>query len=256
MLKADFYRSFLSVGFWVGIASTIAVLYYGSVGMTGNNVSAIAAFNNTFKYNNIANLLFLTATFAYSAGFCIDWQTRFTFPLLIRSGKIAYILSKCITTAVSGGLAVAIGASIFIGCICMTHPSLLPSINEIEVEFSAQAFGDLLMKGQVVLFFLSYLYIIFLLAVFFSSLGLLISGYLPNRYAAYIVPFALGFVMNQIANVFHLPIWLDPAKLATVQIFGMPTAVILWKETAAFLSFTIICDILFIQIAGRRIANG
>lgn len=256
MLKADFYRAFRSTGFVVGIFSTIAIFYFGSIGMISQNVSAVAAFNNTFKYNNIANLLFLAATFTYSASFCIDWQTRFTFPLIIRSGKTAYMLSKCIATAVAGGLSVAIGAAIFIGCVCVTQSSILPSVYEIKMEFANQAFGDLLLKGQAPLFFISYLYIIFMQAMFFSSLGLMMSSYWPNRYIAYISPFALSFMLNQIANFLSLPIWLDPVKLATARIFGASASTILWIATATFLSLTIICDVLFIRTAKRRISNG
>ncbi len=256
MLKTDFYRAFLSTGFVIGIASTVAIFYFGSVGMKTHNDSAVAAFNNTYKYNNISQLLFLTATFAYSAGFCIDWQTRFTYPLIIRSKTNAYMLSKCITAAVTGGLSVATGAFIFISCICLTQPSILPQPLEINVEFSSQAFGDLLVAGQAGLFFLSYLYIIFLSAAFFSSLGLLVSGYLPNKYAAYIAPFTLGFMMNQIANMLHLPIWLDPVKLSTAKIFNASTSTILLRATTTLLSFTIICAVLFIYKAKRRISNG
>jgi hypothetical protein len=252
----DFYRGFFSVGFGIGICSAAAIFYFGSVGMIAHNVSAVAAFNNTFKYNNISNLLILSATFPYAASFCIDWQTRFAFSIMIRSKKTAYVLSKCITAAVAGGLAVAIGAAIFIGYVCVTQPGILPEAIAIEMEFSNEAFGDLLVKGKAALFFLSYLYIIFLQAAFFSSLGLMISAYLPNKYVAYISPFALSFMLNQIANVFDLPIWLDPVKLATARVFGTTAPTILWMATATFLSLTIICDILFIRTAKRRLANG
>ncbi len=224
--------------------------------MISHDVSAVAAFNNTFKYNNISKLLILSATFAYAASFCIDWQTRFAFSVIIRSRKTAYALSKCIATAVAGGLAVAIGAAVFIGYVCVMQPSILPEAIDLQMEFSSQAFGDLLVKGEATLFFLSYLYVIFLQAFFFSSLGLMISDYIPNKYVAYISPFALSFMLNQVANVFDLPIWLDPVKLATARIFGVKASTILLMATATFLSLTIICDILFIRTAKRRITNG
>ena len=256
ILKTDFYRAFLSSGFGIGIFSTVAIFYFGSVGMISHNVSAVAAFNNTFKYNNISNLFILSATFAYTASFCTDWQTRFAFSIIIRDEKITYALSKCISVAVAGGLAVAIGAAVFIGYVCVMQPSILPEAIQIEMEFSNEAFGDLLVKGKEALFFLSYLYIIFLQAVFFSSLGLMVSAYMPNKYVAYISPFALSFMLNQIANVFNLPIWLDPVKLATARIWGSSASTILWMATATFLSLTVICDILFIRTVKRRIANG
>ena len=234
----------------------MAMFYFGSVGMISRDVSAVAAFNNTFKYNNISKLLILSATFAYAASFCTDWQTRFAFSIIIRSEKTAYALSKCVAAAVAGGLSVAAGAAVFVGYVCMTQQNILPEAIAIEMEFSNQAFGDLLVKGEAASFFLSYLYIIFLQASFFSSLGLAVSAYMPNRYVAYISPFALSFVLNQIANALDLPIWLDPVKLATANVLGTPASAILRMATATFLSLTVICDILFIRTVKRRIANG
>ena len=256
MLKADFYRAFFSMEFVIGIVSTIAIFYFGSIGMMERQASAVAAFNNTYKYNNISELLFLAATFAYSASFCTDWQTKFHYSLIIRGKTVSYALSKCIAAMVMGGLSVAVGAFLFIGCICMHQPDMLPSAMEIEVEFSPQAFGDLLMMGKAGLFFVSYIYVIFLQAAFFSMVGLLVSAYLPNKYAAYISPFILAFALNQIANAFNLPIWLDPVKLASVRIINTPAATILLIVTASYISLIGICVILFTCKVKRRIGNG
>ena len=256
MLKADFYRAFFSMEFVMGIVSTIVIFYFGSIGMAESGASVVAAFNNTYKYNNISEMLFLAATFAYSASFCTDWQTKFHYSLIIRSKTAAYALSKCIVVMVMGGLSVAVGALVFIATLCIQHPDMLPSAMEIDVEFSGQAFGDLLVMGKAGLFFLSYLYVIFLQAAFFSMLGLLVSAYLPNKYAAYISPFILAFALNQLANALSLPIWLDPVKLATVKILNTPAAMIIRIVTATYISLIGICVILFTRKVKRRIGNG
>lgn len=234
----------------------MAVFYFGSIGMISHNSSAVAAFNNTYKYNNISELIILSSTFAYAASFCIDWQTMFAFSVTIRGGKTAYALSKCVAAAVAGGTAVAIGAAVFIGYVCVAQPSILPEAIQIEKEFSNQAFGDLLVNGRSALFFLCYLYIIFVQGLFFSSLGLMASAFIPNRYVAYISPFALSFVINQIANVFDLPVWLNPVKLATARVYGVKTSTILCMSTTVFLFLTALCDFLFIHTVKRRISNG
>ena len=255
MLRVDFNRAFFSVGFVIGIVATVIIFYFGSTGMVSHNTSAVAVFNNTYKYSDTSWLFILAATFAYSASFCIDWQTRFTVPLIIRSNQNSYVLSKCIATVIAGGLSVAIGAAIFICYISLSQPSILPDANAIEMEFAPQAFGDFLLKGQASIFFLSYIYVIFLQAAFFSSLGLCASSYLPDKYIAYISPFALSFVFNQIANLFQLPIWLDPVKLATVRFLGTPSSTIFLVSTSVFVSLIIICCAIFIRTAKRRIAN-
>ena len=256
MLKTDFYRAFFSFGFLLGIISTFVAFWFAVPDMMARISSAIAGFHNIYQAGNINWLLIMTATFAYSASFCTDLQTRFTYPLIIRNNTILYTFSRCVATAVSGGLSVAIGALLFIICACIKQPCIMPPAVEIDMEFSWQAFGDLLMAGQAGLFFLSYLYIIFLQAAFWALLGLMISAYQPNKYVAYIVPFILSFMMNQIANVFKLPIWLDPVKLSTVRIYSTPSSTILLMATATFVSCMLVCTILFIYKAKRRISNG
>ena len=252
----DFQRAFFSFGFVMGILSTLAIFCFGSVGMISDDASAVAVFNNTYKYNNISQMLFLTATFAYSSVFCVDWQTRFLYSAMLRSGRKQYMLSKCITVVLAGGLSVMCGALLFIGCICFMQTNILPSNVEIEMEFSAQAFGDLLASGQCAMFFGAYIYVIFLQAGFFSLLGLVASSYISNKYVSYTMPFILGFIMNQTANILGLPVWLDPVKLSAVKISDASFVKILFMITAVFFFLIIISSLLFIRRAERRICNG
>lgn len=256
VLRADLQRAVFSGSFLAGLAATVAIFCFGAIGINLSGVSAAAAFNDIYKYSNISQLLFLAATFAYSAAFCVDWQTRFAFLLIIRSDMTAYMLSKCIAAAVAGGLAVMTGALLFIIGLCATLSEILPSAEAIAMQYSFQAFGDLLAAGAAGRFFLAYLGVIFLQAAFFSSLGLAVSGYLPNKYAAYITPFLLCFMLNQVANVAKLPVWLDPVKLAAARVTDTPAAVILYRTAASFLTFTVICDAVFIRRAKRRLADG
>lgn len=256
VLKADLHRAFFSSGFIIGIITTFAVFCFGSVGMVTTATSAVMGFNNTYKYNNISQLFSLTATFAYSASFCVDWQSRFDYLLIARSKKNMYLLSKCLATVIAGGMSVALGALLYMGALCMIQPEILPPESLIEMQFSWQAFGDLLVQGKAGLFFGAYLLIIFLQAAFFACLGLTASAYLPNKYVAYIVPFILGFFMNQAANILKLPVWLDPIKLATAKVTRTPTTTILLGAMALYFSLTVVCMWIFIRRAKRRLANG
>lgn len=254
ILKTDFFRAFHSRGFLIGTVAALGIFFFGYMGM--GSASAVAVFNNDLKYNNISSLLCLCATFAYAAGFCTDWQTRFTVPLIVRSSRRSYLLSKCIAAAAAGGVSVAGGAAAFMVFLCATHTRILPTVNEIENEFSNQAFGDLLVNGNGVSFFLCYLCVLFFAAAFFSSLGLAASGFFPNKYVAYIAPFALSFLINQLANKFGFPVWLDPIRLATARVLGRPTPEILRMVVLGFTSFTVLFDGIFIYTVQRRLTNG
>lgn len=253
VLKNDIYRAIFSAGFPIGIIATLAIFFFGSVGMINNTTPAVTAFVHTYGYNNIINLLFLTATFAYSTSFSVEWQSVFFRSVVIRSKPVIYALSKCIATAISSGLTVSIGAVLFIVYTCITQPAIIPDAITIDVEFST--FKDLLTDGHPLLFFLSYIYIIFLQAMFFGVLGLLTSGYFPNKYVAYVSPFTLGFAMTQIANTLDLPIWLNPVKLALGRVYNTSTYEVLLVETVVFLLLTAVCSNLFVYIVKKRIAN-
>lgn len=245
-------RALNPINFVIGIMITFSIFVFGSIGMISKITPAVTAFNNCYKYNNISVLLILGASFAYSSSFALDLQTRYVFLYLSRIPKKVYLLSKCISVALAGGMTLTCGASIFIIIICITQPCILPDAQ----SFSNQAFSDLIIHGDALLFFLAYLYIIFISGAFFSSLGLCISSFWPNRYVANVTPFVLGFALNQIANVLHLPIWLDPVKLSTARVIGVSTPVILCMVTITFTCLTIICDVVFIRSGRRRITNG
>ena len=255
ILRTDFYRAFRSSGFLWGIISTFAIFLFGAIKNIYRDGAVVVDFIYVYR-NNITDLLILVATFAYSASFCADCQTRFLYPLTIRSEINTYTLSKSIVTAVMGGLSVATGTLMFILYLCIYEENILPPMYNFDIELSALAFCDLVLAGRTGLFFLCYFYAIFLQAAFWALLGLLISAYLPNKYVAYIGPFILGFGLNEIANVIDLPIWLDPAKLSALMIFRRPASQVIWILTVAFISYIVICTFLFIRKAKRRIDNG
>lgn len=253
LLKVDLYRAFTTKGFWIGLFSTVVVFIFSSVGMVTPQTSAVVVFNNTYKYNNISQMLFLVSTFAYSVSFCVDCETKYIYEITIRSNISTYLAVRCISVAIMGGLSVTLGALAFISGICICQPSIVPSDIVIDVELSAQAFGDLLVEKRVIMYFASYIVVIFLQSGFFSVLGLTVSSYLPNPYIAYISPFILAFLLNQIANVCRFPIWLDPVKLATANVMNMTWFSILVMVICVYGTFIIVCSYLFIRKVRRTI---
>lgn len=169
--------------------------------------------------------------------------------------RCTYALSKCVATGLSGGASIALASVIFMAYTCAVSKSIMPvdgPINYGEVCM----FEDLTDAGSPVPFFLAYLYVIFLQGMFFSVLGLTVSGYFPNKYVAYATPFTLAFVINQAVNKLDLPNWVDPVKLALARLYSFSTVQALLIETGMFLLYTVICSALFVRVVKRRIANG
>ena len=238
----------------MGIVAAIAVLFFGSIGMVSPTVTAVLAFQNSYCYNNAIHLFFLADTFIYASSFATEWQTGYYRSNIIRCNTTTYAVSKCVATGISSGLAISLGAGLYIIGLCIHQPVISPEI--VDIQISVPTFQDLMLAGHPALFFLSYIYVIFLQAMFFSVLGLMASGYLPNKYVAYATPFVAGFIINQLSNTLSLPTFIDPVKLALGRLYGLPTFSVLLIETVVFLIFTTICSILFIRTVKRRVANG
>ncbi len=252
MLKTDLNRAICSYRFLAGAIATVAIMIFGSIGMIENNErTAVAALQYSYGYNNIIELILLADAIVYSASFASEWQSGFYKSVMIRSNQTQYYLSKCASTAVSSGLSVDFGVAAYIIFLCVTQKDIAP----LNIEAEVLVFGDLLENGHPILFFSAYLYVIFLQAMFFGLVGLLASGYLPNKYVAYATPFVVGRTFNQIVNFLNLPFWMDPLRLALFHIYG-PTANVLFVETAVFLLLTVICTVWFVRIGKRRVANG
>lgn len=253
MLKVDLYRAIFSGGFIIGVVATIAIFYYGSIGMMSRFTCLVEAFTNSFQYNNITNLLILTSCFIYASSFATDCQTHFSIPLIARSNKNTYLLSRCISNAISSGLALVFGAVIFIGVSYFFQSNVLSA--EYLSSVDVGAFTDILLKGNVLGYFAGYIYVIFIQAAFFSSLGLCITSFVPNKYVAYVSPFALSFFFTQIVNAFDLPIWMNPVRLASARISGESTQYVLSVVTIFFVTMMLICFTIFFFKAKRRLSD-
>lgn len=264
LLRTDLRRAIVSPGFLLGIAATLAIFFYGSQGMICDTV--IFSFRNSFDFGNIIKMLFIPGTFAYAASFAEEWQSGYLRPVIMRSNPTHYAFSKCIAVGISGGLLEMLGMLLFIVYLHITIPTVMPEAYRIPVEILA--FDEILEANLPAVYFLIYLYIMFLQAMFFSSLGLLASGWMPNKYVAYAAPFVIGTAINKTVNAVGnalysiteariiIPNWLDPVKLATCRLYGYTTAKALLVETVAFVSLTAICWALFVWITKRRVANG
>lgn len=258
LLKTDFHRAFFSIGFVVSALSSAAVLFYGYYGMYAGidfaDINPVSCFINSFVWGNIIYLMFLTPPLAYSAGFADDWRHGYFRSTIIRSGLKKYAISKCVASSLAGGLSTALGAMLFILFLLIRNSVGYSSYADTNVNISA--FHDILKKDRPMLFFLCYLYVIFLQAIFWAALGLLASAYYPSRYVAYATPFVLGYVFHQIAaSGVLLPNWLNPVTMATGRMFHTPAWLVLLWETFFFLTLTVISSILFVRKLQRRISN-
>ncbi len=278
ILKTDLRRAFLSPSFLLGAIVVCGVFLYASIGF-GLGYSCPAYAFETVCSGNTAKLILLGAPLVYSASFAAEQSNGYFRPAIIRSNTGSYTLSKCIATALSGGTAAVLGSLAFIAVLQFTEPYTLmedcrlvtDNFNdtvESNIRFLYKFRGEFILLGGErfggILYFASRLYVIFFMSMFFSVLGLCVSAYMPNKYAACASPFLLGFVINRGALALDIPGLLDPIRVGLGRFAGFDGEVItglsgavnvLIYSTFYFIALTVLFSFIFIRAAKRRLAN-
>lgn len=237
----------------MGVATSLLMLLCGSIGMVSDMRSAVAAFEYSYAHSNIIILMFVADTFAYSACFAEEWHSGYFRLSIIRSSPTAYALSKCVSTVISGGVSVTLGAVIFMIGLCFKQPQVMPYYYETTLCL----YNFLENVDHPFFFFGQYLMLIFLQAMFFSVLGLLATGYFTNKYVAYATPVTLAYAINRLTSeVLRWPVWTDPMRIVKARLFYLPVALQVLIPIVVFTGLTAICTALFVRAVKRRIANG
>lgn len=259
VFRVDMKRAVLSWGFLLGVVLTLAGLYFSANRDLRYNSDVLGVFIYVFRYNNGQSMMVLAATFAFSAGFCWDYNSKMIYPFLIRSNPKTYSMAKVVSCALAGGLCVTLGAALFLGICRWVSAGWLPTDMEyLAVSHGGSPFGHGLLEGRIFPFFAWNLYVIFLSSAFWAVLGLCVSSYMPNKYIAYCAPFIGSFMLTQFGLIFHLPNWINPIVLGKGGDFvgsvgnnGMT----FWVTTVVFFGCILVCGILFVRNCQRRIAN-
>ncbi len=268
-LKTDLHRAFLSPSFLLGAVVVCGVFLFASIEIVFGYSCPAYTFETVYSGNMVAMIL-LGAPLAYSASFAAEVSNGYFRPAIIRSDTGTYTLSKCVVTALSGGTAAVLGTLAFIVILLFLEPYTLMEDCRLAtdnysdtvkdyLEFLYGYFSELILFGGEnfggFLYFAARLYVIFLMSMFFSVLGLCVSAYLPNKYAACASPFLLGFVINRGTLTLGIPSILDPIRVGLGYISGMSAVSVLLYSTLFFVVLTVLCSFIFIRAAKRRLAN-
>lgn len=252
VLKTDLYRAIFSYGFLIGASGSLLMLLCGGIDMISSR-SAVGAFEYSFAHNNAMLILIAADSFVYSASFSNEWNNGYFRPCILRTSPTIYALSKGVSTAIASGLSVMTGAALFMAGLCVKQPQIMPYYYESNLYF----YGFLENVNHPFFFFWAYLIMFFLQGMFFSVLGLLITGYFTNKYVAYAAPVTLCYAINRFTTeIMNWPAWTDPMRILTGKLNYLPSVQHILIPIEVFGGMTIICTVWFVHVVKRRIANG
>lgn len=252
-LRSDLYRCLSSPLFALSVIMIAASQLLGSL----SEMRIFSRMDVLYYYSaqefDIAPILL--AAMPFSAAFCMDYKNRFVRYSAQRSSIKAYAWSKTAVCALSGGLAVMLGMTLFFAIMRLRFPLIDPSSSIFESRVTYMPFGPLLGTRFPWTYFAMLVIMQSLGAMIYSSVAMAVSGWAPNLFVALSSPILFYYLL---VNGVPQAIWhFNPLYIyhnMTVDVGGI-------GKTIAFaliymLSSVAILGTLFEIGMRRRLLNG
>lgn len=238
--KTDLKRSLTSWGFIVGIIGIAVAAFLGVFDQIlpifqGQMVDGLAdGYSIQLSISSLQTdmmllVLPILAALPFTTAFVDDQKSRYLREYLPRAGKRLYLVSRVVTTLLSGGLVLFLGVLVvcFVFALLFTPLELIPQ--GIENVVATDTAGELIdvvaqltftdLMGRAFLFFLS--------GAFWSLVGGLFATLTMSKYMAYASPFIFYYVLVILsqryftdAYVLNPQEWLNPSELWNAGIWG------------------------------------
>lgn len=188
----------------------------------------------------------------FATNYSHEFKGGITIYRMTRCGRKVYAQSKILTSALSGGLVMILGGSIFILILSTYLPLVTPSKLIEAQEFP---YYSALSVGNGIPYFIIILYILFLSGAFWSSVGMCISAYYPNPCVAVCSPMIVRFLLVEVGRLAKLPAALRVDKLlnASAVFFSEPITLITLTLLVIFICW--ICFTLFYKRVAERLED-
>lgn len=156
-----------------------------------------------------ANLLFLCVlpVLPYGSAVSDDLNGQSLALWTVRGGLRRYALSKLLVCAAAGFLLYCVGSLLVMGLLRLIYPLAQPG------NSGGTSYGDLLDSGRTALYTVVTLLHYGLTGALYAGMGMLVSVFVPNRYAVCASPVVLYFFLNRtvgsvVPALGQLPTWL------------------------------------------------
>ncbi len=216
LLLSDFSRAFLSKNFLM--ASLLVVFFYilGTLDSIIECVkygSEITVFDmhSMATFSTFSLLNYVLCAIPYANSFSNDYKTNYFRPIIMRSGKRSYAVSKVLATAISGAFCLIVGELVYM-LICSFFGGAV-SVNEISElntgsteAFSNIANANVLLSGNYIGYFVLLAIHRGLIGSFLSLIALGVSLKIQNVFVIISSPLLVYyFIENLLMNFLKLP---------------------------------------------------
>jgi hypothetical protein len=254
MLKVDFRRAFLSFSFLLTVALVVLVSYL-SISLEAAVVSeaSVLYYFEIFALQGLFYLvIFGVGTIPYGQSFCADWKNQFLQPIIIRSSKNLYAISKIITVGASTFAAITLGYLLALFSFAIYTPLIDQSIVEMGWNGIALPPFGFLIDINPILYLIIRIFIVALACSFWAIFALFVSSYIPNSFVVCAAPVITYYSLS----ILPLPVFLRLNIITQAYLDMGGIGVSLLYTVFFFFGLSSVFGWLFCRNIKRRLDNG
>ncbi len=148
----------------------------------------------------------LCCTVLNCISFLQDYKSGYFRQCIIRSGKGCYAITKYLSCVISGGLILSLGQILFVVILATKFPLINQNSSMAESIIHGSDFtGELLANGYEVGYFMVYALIAFMYGALWSGVGVTVSAFFDDYYAASFSPYLLSLASSGVLSGFFAP---------------------------------------------------
>ena len=148
-----------------------------------------------------SSFICILSTVVYSDMFCREYDSGIWRYVIVRTGKLKYVVQGFLKAFFGGGITLCGGGLLFLLMTCPIFPVF--DVNRYG-EISILPFSHIL-KTSPGLYFLIMLFLLFLTGGLWSCVSFCFSVYVPVKKMVYLFPFIVRFIMGRIMVIFKIP---------------------------------------------------
>lgn len=247
MSKAYFYKLFRSPMLYIAILGVTAVCSTDLLNGWINKGSVIYHIDIFLGLDSYRKIVAVLGALPFAANFSEEWNNSVTNNCVVKCGIKKYAFSNVLFCHITSLLTVFIGMMIFAGLYSFFIP-----FYEFDPNPKVTPYGIFLDNGFPLIYMLARIFIFSASCAMWSVMGLLLSGFFPNKYIAVCSPFVASYIIERFTM--QLPPFLNlyPLSLSFMDEHINPLAAFLYSY-GLFALISAICGFAFYFIVRKKV---
>ncbi len=245
MFRAYMYKLLRSPLLYIAFAGTFLIClskltFFLNAGNVASEVDML------LNLNGMRKIMPVFAALPFAANFAEEWNNNITISIITRSSVTKYAAANVLFCFVSGLVAVFIPIVLF----AFGYSFSLPVSGD---DYYPLPYGAFVEQGLPFLYIICNAFVYAACAAMWAVMGLMLSAFFVNKYAAICSPLIAGYVIERFAM--RLP---DPLNIWYISVSNLRWNSALGQflySVGFFAGISAICGIIFTITVKRRVSN-